>query len=234
MILISYINKIGKEMSDIIQEIDEALRKEKAERFWNDHKIAIISSFILLIIAASSWSAFKQYNTYINGKQTQKLITALESDNPIEEITKLSKELKDPIKSISLMNEAGILLGKKEISEAKSIYNSIYSDKSSPDIIKELALLMLTRISISEDNFDIQKASKDLDKLISSKNSPWKYHAMLEKSVINAHFIGDYETAIQILDKIIKEKSVPMSLTQRANSLKHIYKIKAAEKTKVQ
>ncbi len=221
-------------MSDIIQEIDEALRKEKAEKFWNDNKIAIISSFILLIIAASSWSAFKQYNTYINGKQTQKLIIALESDNPVEEITKLSTELKNPIKSISLMNEAGIMLGKEEISEAKAIYNSIYSDKSSPDIIKELALLMLTRIAISEDNFNIQKANENLDKLILSKNSPWKYHAMLEKAVINAHLLDDYKTAVQLLDEIIKEKSVPMSLTQRANSLKHIYKIKLAEKTKVQ
>ena len=69
-------------MTDIFQEVDEEVRRDKAAEFWKKHQNLIIAAAILIVLAAAGfryWQYEKERAEQAAGDQFQAAIAAFEA-----------------------------------------------------------------------------------------------------------------------------------------------------------
>ena len=68
-------------MSDIFQEVDEEVRRDKAAEFWKKYQNQILAAAVLIVLAAAGfryWQYERERATQAAGDQFQQALTALE------------------------------------------------------------------------------------------------------------------------------------------------------------
>ena len=59
-------------MTDIFEEVDDALRQEKLQKIWDEYKNTIIASIVILIASTGLTSGYKTWNHSRNANETAK------------------------------------------------------------------------------------------------------------------------------------------------------------------
>ncbi|MEM7617776.1 MAG: hypothetical protein AAF244_00195 [Pseudomonadota bacterium] len=212
-------------MSDIFQEVDEALQKEKIEKIWHDHKDKIVTAIAALIIGTGAISFYNGWDLKKDGKDTAKLITAIEGDLNVENLESVADDTRKGVATISNFLVSGLQLEENKTEDAIQTFNQII-DKTAPnDGIEDLA-----RILKSQYSEDHEADLKVLKPVLADKNSPFHWHARLEAATIEADKNQNFEKAIEYLTPINQAENVSATLKQRANALSHIYKIQLNQK----
>ena len=68
-------------MSDIFQEVDEEVRRDKAAEFWKKYQNQILAAAVLIVLASAGfryWQYERERATQAAGDQFQQALTALE------------------------------------------------------------------------------------------------------------------------------------------------------------
>ncbi len=68
-------------MSDIFQEVDEEVRRDKAAEFWKKYQNQILAAAVLIVLASAGfryWQYERERATQAAGDQFQEALTALE------------------------------------------------------------------------------------------------------------------------------------------------------------
>lgn len=211
-------------MTDIFQEVDEALKQEKIEKFWNEYKNTIITAIIVLIGSTAIMSAYQAWNKARDWKQTSLLINAIDSNDPVKELNSFADKARKGHEVIAKMTQASLLLqsGTKENKEkADKIYISIAKQRSAPKDFRNLASILAVRNSIPND-----ETIKMLKPILKDSKSPLHWHARLEMATFYANHKNNYDKAIEYLTPFEQEKLVPENLKQTAESLLHVYRQK--------
>ena len=203
-------------MADIFQEVDEALKQEKAEQFWNEYKNTIITAIIVLIGTTAIGSAYKSWDTSADQKQTAALLTALEASDPKASLEKFSDDTRKGHKVVAKMTEAALLL-ENDKEAAAEIYTSIANQISAPDDFRDLARILAVRHGTKDD------ALKLLKPVLKNKDNTFYWHARLEAATYAAHTENNYAKAIEYLAPFSEKELIPDSLKQTAQALLHVY-----------
>ena len=69
-------------MSDIFQEVDEEVRRDKAAEFWKKYQNQVLAAAVLIVLASAGfryWQYERQKATEAAGDQFQQALTALEN-----------------------------------------------------------------------------------------------------------------------------------------------------------
>ena len=211
-------------MSDIFQEVDEALKQEKAEKFWHDHKEKIVAAILVLIIGAGGISFYKNWNEKRDGADTEKLIATLEdnldADTLPTALNAITKETRDGVSTVGQFLSAGIELEKNKKEEALNIYKNIIDQNDASPAMEDLA-----RVLKSQYHGDHEKSLKALKPILADKASAFHWHARLQAATIEAETNKDYKKAISYLQPFEKAEKVSATLKQRAAAMLHIYQI---------
>lgn len=207
-------------MADIFQEVDEALKQEKVEKFWNEYKNTIITAIIVLIGSTAITSAYKSWDTKADQKQTAALLTALETSDPEVSLEEFSSNTRRGHEVIANMTRAALLL-ESDKKAAAEIYTSIAKQKSAPNDFRDLARILAVRHGTKDD------ALKLLKPILKDKDNTFYWHARLEAATFAAHTQNDYAKAIEYLQPFTSETLIPESLKQTAESLLHVYSQKS-------
>jgi hypothetical protein len=208
-------------MSDIFQEVDEALQQEKMLKIWNEYKTTIIAAVVILILSAGLTNIYHAWNKSRDAEETARLLNAVNSSNPAENLKAITGDTRDSHEAIARFVEADIAMENDEQDKAATIYSVIVEDRSTPRDLRDLARILY-----------IQKAEKPelnvLKPLLSNEKSPWIWHARIEGAVIAAQE-NDFNQAITYLEKFDENAQIPLSLKQRGMELRHVYSLKAQE-----
>lgn len=211
-------------MVDIFQEVDEALKQEKLEKFWYEYKTTIITAIIVLIASTGATSFYKSWDTSRNKTETAALMKALEAEDTSAAIEAFTQNTRTGHKVIAQLNQAAMLLKDQKIDEAAAIYEEIARQKSSPDNLRDLASVLTVRFGKQENRIDYLK------KLASEPEAAFYWHANLESATFYAHEKQDYAKALEHLSVFQENDAIPAGIKQQADALYAVYSQKAEQK----
>lgn len=215
-------------MSDVFAELDEVVRQERAERFWKENGRSLVAAVLATIVLTGAISGWRTWNAGVQEKQTDKLLTALDTKEPAEGLVKVADDLRPGLRGVALLNAGSsyIAQGKKE--EAIKIYQKAAADKLIPSDLRELAALMEVNLTqASAENKDALLGK--LSAIASDEKSPWRYHARLQAATILAHTAGDYAGAQAQLKPVIDATEIAPSIKAKAQALSQVYAIEAKQ-----
>lgn len=216
-------------MTDLLQEVDDMMRRERMEKLWNEHGNFIIGAVVTIILATAIFSGLKSWNSHVRMTQTQILMNALENDNFAANASEIASTLRPGLKAITLLNAAGAKLSDKKPEEALALLKSVAEDGGTPDDLRGLAVVMQARLVKPEEHKAVLEA---LTEIYKSSSNPWRFHAALEAAVLKAGG-EDYKTAREILATILdstdSDAQLPPGLLDRARALDHVYEVKSGQ-----
>lgn len=214
-------------MSDLLQEIDEALKRERAEKLWREYGPTLIAGIVLLVVLTGVFAGWNAWQEKHNIRQTNLLISALETPYPETALKAASTTLSGNHKALAQLQLAGYLAQNDKNDEALAQYQDIAAERGTPAVWRDLATLMAARLEW-HDQIDEAKAKALLAGLkpLLNKNNPWRMHAAIQSALITGDSLGDYKGAVQLLADPVNNANTPASLQNRARALDHFYTMK--------
>ncbi|NQZ14248.1 MAG: hypothetical protein HRT94_05435 [Alphaproteobacteria bacterium] len=211
-------------MADIFQEVDEALKQEKLEKFWDEYKNTIVTAIVVLIASTALSSFYQSWDKGRDHAETAALLQAVEADDQAAAFAEFADKTRRGHETIAKMNQAAVLIQKgteESKKEAAEIYAAIAMQKSAPDDFRDLSRVLAVRNGITGD-----QAEKLLKPILKNDDSPFHWHARLEAATYYAHQGNGTEKAIEVLEPFTANPLVPDSLKQTAEALLYIYQQK--------
>lgn len=214
-------------MSDLLQEIDDAMKREKAEKMWRENGPYLIGGAILLVVLTGVFAGWNSWKLKHNAHQTDLLISAMETPYPETALSAATDVLKGDHKALARLQIAGHLAQSDKTAEALTVYKEIAAQRGAPAIWRDLATLMAARLEWN-DGVDEAKAKEIYASLkpLLAKNNPWHLHASVQAALIAGDSLRDYKTAVKLLADPVNDVKAPASLQSRAKALDHFYTMK--------
>lgn len=211
-------------MTDILREVDEAMKAERMSRLWQENRKTIllgIGAVILGTALNSGWTTWKDHQAKV---QTSALIEAMKSKEPAPALEKLSETLKDSGKAMAALDAASLALENKDYEKAVNLYEITGNDKSIPQDFRDLATVQ--KVSIQIDHNPDAKAEdllKELSSVSGNKKSAWRLRAMLTEALVKAHLQKDYKGARANLALLSAEPGLPPTMSAQVSALQKVY-----------
>jgi hypothetical protein len=215
-------------MSEILAEMNEAIRQERMEKFWKENGNALVFFVIATILTTGLVSAWRSWDAKARIAGTEKIMTLMEDKTFPDNIREAELDVRGGLRGIVLINGAQEYIRDKKPADAMALYTRAADDNGIPAEIRDLAVLMQIRLAkdpASGAKADDEHLIKALAKIAGNQRSPWQYHAKLEAAAIAAEK-QDYTRARLYLAGVMDEQAVPKTLYKKAQALDHVYALK--------
>lgn len=211
-------------MADLFIEVEEAMKRERLEKFWATYGNYIVTLVILTIAGTAAYAGYKAWNETVRTQQTTQFLDTNTQDDP-QAMIALAPSLRPGLAAIARIDAAGDFLEQGQAEEAAKIFGDVANDNKAPKELQELAAFALARQKVASNP---EQGLLALAPLYNG-NGPWRYHARLEAAVILADSLHDYAAARNHLAVLLTEEDLPQSLSKKASSLDILYALKQHE-----
>lgn len=207
-------------MSEILLEIDEALRNQRIKQFWDQYGQWVIGLIIAVILATAIGAYWHAHVTKILGKQTAELLTMLqdeaESNDTTQRLAELSPNTRAPLNALVDLYHAQKLEQKGDMAQALDAYKAVIDNKSAVDVTRDLARVHYTRLGLVTD--------ADLDSLLAVIDPVAKPRATFKGSAMELKGLilvkqGKTDKANAIFTALSNDETIPTSLRNRAKTM---------------
>lgn len=209
-------------MSELIAEMNEAIRQERMERFWKENGNTLIAFVIATILATGMVSAWRSWDAKAKIAGTEIIMALMEDKTFPDNIKNAELNVRGGLRGIALLNGAQEYIRDKKPAEALALYERAANDKGVPAELRDMAVLMQVRLTEKRDDENLIKA---LAKVAGNSKSPWQYHAKLEAAAIAAEK-KDYDRARLYIAGVLDQQAVPETLYKKAQALDHVYALR--------
>ena len=222
-------------MSDIIDEAQEDLEREKWQKLWNDWGRSIIAGCVGIVLGTGAISGYKSYQTSVNEGATAKLIDIVQPElGNVLDTTKLL-EVEDDLparhRAIARMIAIGDLISSDELSRAEAELSELIEEDAVDHLLLDLARVQLAALYV--ENFDRSVADVEavLKPIFSDNDNPWYAQAKLNLALAQANKEQSYSSASATLDRLFEKQNpdMPRAVLDQAAKLRQFYTIKARE-----
>lgn len=207
-------------MADIFNEIDEELRKDKAQEWWGRYGKFVIGACVVVVAAAGGYTWFEQQRTAELRELADRYGHALtqadagETDPALAALQSLSQEADgEGIAMIASFQRAGILADQDRHAEAAEVYAAVAADDGVDPLYRGLAELkaILHRSVAGEDTAALLTEIEPL----TLEGEPWRYSARMVAASL-AMGAGDMEKAKAYLTQVSDDDGAPNSARTQA------------------
>lgn len=214
-------------MSDILREVDDAMRTERMTRLWNEHKTAIIVGCVALILGTAASATYNSWTKEKKRETTTTVITALEDAKPLEALTKAAEADNSNYKSLVTMTAAAKAMETKQYGDALKLYKDVVADRSAPALFRDLAVVQKVSLTLDQvGTASSEELLSDINSVANDKDSPWIGQALFTRAIVKAHKANDIKGAIGDLELIVGQTELPSTLRERAQALLDTYQLK--------
>jgi len=206
-------------MSDIFQEVDEEVRRDKAAEFWKKYQNHLLVAAALIVLASAGyryWQYEREKAAQAAGDQFQQAITALEagkSDEAKAGFDKIAAEAPAGYRALAQMAAVGVT-AQSDPQGAIAGFDAIAGDSAIDPLLRDASRLRaaLLRLDIPAEE---QKGEAALTAL-STADGPYRRLARLNLAAVRlAH--ADYDDAAKQLDLVLGDPEVTPDERQLAN-----------------
>jgi hypothetical protein len=207
-------------MSDIFQEVDEEVRRDKAVEFWTKYQNHLFALAVLIILATAGYR-FYEYRRLTAAEAAGAAFQdalRLDHDGKIAEaeaaLAKLQSEAPSGYQMLGRFIAAG-LKAKSDPKAAVVAYDALANDASLDPLLRGDAALRAALIRL--DVGDVEAAKTGLTAL-ATPTGPYRHTARL---TLGAMAIGDkdYAAAGKWLDSIVADPETPQAERRDAETL---------------
>jgi hypothetical protein len=192
-------------MSDIFQEVDEEVRRDKAAEFWKKYQNQILAAAVLIVLASAGfryWQYEREQATQAAGDQFQQALTALEAgkfDEAKAGLDKIAAQGPSGYRALAQMTVAGAEAS-KDPQGAIGAFDAISGDAAIDPLLRDTARLRaaLLRVDIPGEQ---QKGEAALTAL-SAAGGPYRRLAALALGAL-AIERKDYDDASKQFDLVL-------------------------------
>lgn len=211
-------------MSDLIIEVEEAMKQERLEKLWQKYGSLLIGFLLALVLGTALNSGYKSWKTSKNEKQTAIYLSVLEQESlTSEDLLKITPDLHGNFRAMAELQAAGLALDSGETDKAIELYKTVAHAPYASDDFSALAAYMVLNHS---NNIEAANKIAQLESIQANDENAWRYHAMLDLALIYANDAQDYTKARTYLNSIIASATAPQSLQKKAQSFDLIYATK--------
>jgi len=206
-------------MSDLLAEVDEAMRQERLAKFWHDNKAFIIAFIILTIVATGAMSAYRSWDAKTKTTQTAALIELQEKADYPANMIEAELDFRSNIRGIALLSAAGTAMQRDNLEDAAKLYARLSEDKKIPEQFRHLGILMDARLKLDNGDADKEQLLNNLQPILNSK-SAWKPHAQIDAAILQSE--TNPQNALELLNAVSDTQALSPSLYERAQKLHHV------------
>ncbi len=206
-------------MSDIFQEVDEEVRRDKAAEFWKKYQNLILAGAALIVLASAGfryWQYVREKAAEASGDQFQQVLAAVEAgklDEAKAGLDKIAAEAPGGYRALAQMTAAGAR-AQTDPQGAIGAFDAISGDAAIDPLIRDAARLRaaLLRLDIAGEE---QKGEAALTSL-SVEDGPYRRIARLTLGAL-ALARNDYDDAAKELDLVLGDPEVSPDERQLAS-----------------
>ena len=206
-------------MSDIFQEVDEEVRRDKAAEFWKKYQNAILAAAALIVLASAGfryWQYERERADQAAGEQFQQALAALEGgklDEAKAGFDKIAADGPAGYRGLAQMAAAGAQ-AQSNPQAAAAAFDAVAGDAAIDPLLRDGARLRaaLIRTDIPGEQ---QKGEAALTSL-SAEGAPFRRLALLDLAAL-ALERKDYDEAAKKLDLVLGDPEVSPDERQLAS-----------------
>jgi hypothetical protein len=207
-------------VSDIFQEVDEEVRREKLQQLWERHSNLIVAAALLIVLAVGGWRGYDWWENRKaaeSGAAFEAAVALAESGKQAEAqaaFSKLAQEGSSGYRILARFREAAEL-GKTDPAAAVKAYDSLAAESGLGRSLQDLATIRAGLILV--DTASLADLSARLEPLTAS-DRPFR-HTARELLALGAWRTGDAATAKRWFDLISTDIETPAGTRQRIEVL---------------
>ncbi len=210
-------------MSDIFREVDEALSREKAERFWKEYGPTLVLAVIVLLLSTAAVTAYESWDSWRNREETSKLVAAQGAADPAAAFETVAEETRGSQAAVALLSAANKYAADKKFDKARPLYDKVAANKGAPQALRDLAVILSVRtILIENKSPNYQALAKALASIANSGKSPYAPQAALDMALLQGDGLKQYDAALETLKKL-EGDAIPAAIKEKAEALIHVY-----------
>ncbi len=218
-------------MSDIFREVDEALSREKAARFWKDYGPTLVAAAIILVASTAATTAYRTWDGWRDREETAKIFAAFEQKDVAPALEQAAADTRKGHKALALLNAAAQYSSDKDFAKAAGLYKSVAEDSATPDDLRDLATIYEVRASLLAQQGktpDYKAYAEKLAPIAKNGKSTFHLQASLDAALLYGDGLKDYTAALDLL-KGFDTDSVSDSLREKATALQHVYEYELSQ-----
>ena len=194
-------------MSDIFQEVDEEVRRDKAAEFWAKHQNWIYAGVAVIVLAAAGYRFYDYQRTRASeaaGAEFQRALDAVQGGKGADAIAildSLSAQGPSGYRGLARLTAAGIM-AKSDVAGAIGIYDGVAADSSLGPLFQDAARIRaaLLRLDLPAET---SKGEADL-KAVANGGGPFRRLANLTLGAL-ALSENDYDGAAAQYELVISD-----------------------------
>ncbi len=201
----------------LLREVDEELRREKMERFWQRYNGLILGAAAVVIAAVAGYKFLENRRltaTYTAGSQFNAAVE-LANQNKREEAVKAFQNIAETgphgYASLAKLHIAGAYVKDGKTAEAVAAFDALASDPSVDQLLKNFAQLQAA--SLRMDQADFTEMQNRLNSL-TGESSPYKVSAR-ELLGFAAFKAGKLEEARKLLEPLLIDPNATRAIQDR-------------------
>ena len=205
-------------MSDIFNEIDEDIRRERYQKLWKTYGKFLILAVILFFVLAAIYITWTNYLDNLKQKEGEIFSSSLELieneswESASLKLSNLYNSSSSGYRSLAKLQHASVLVKNNKIDEAIIIYRDLINDEKSNIIYRDLA-----RYFVIIHTFDIAEDSEIIENLayLLEEGNPWYYPAR-ELEGFRLLKLGNYKESKGIFLSLSEDIEVPSGIRMRS------------------
>ena len=214
----------GGDVSDIIREVDEELRRENYEKLWRKYGSYALGLAALIVLGVAAYFEWQHYTANQHAERARQYEAALQlvaaADPGAPAALQAVASGADGYAALAQLQEAALKAKAGDVNGAVAIYEKMTTDGAIDQSLRDLALILLALHTADTAAPDL--LAQRLQPLTAA-SSPWRYSA-LELTAVLAQRAGDNAKAEQILTALADDLNAPQALRQRATEMLHALK----------
>jgi hypothetical protein len=207
-------------VTDIFQEVDEEVRREKLKKVWQRYGNYIIAGCLLLVVGVAGWRGYdwlEAKRAAESGAAFEQAVTLAETGKPQEAeaaFAKLANDGTAGYRVLSRLREAAEL-AQSDPKAAIKAYDEIAADRSAGQVMQDLAALRAGFLLADQTPYADMRGRLEP---LTGAGRAFRYSAR-ELLALSAWTHGDVNAARQWTDAIIGDPQTPPGARSRAEVL---------------
>lgn len=212
-------------MSDIFQEVEEELQREKLEQAWKKYGPWILGTAALIVAVTAGVSSWNQWRADKQTRATSGLNDILTQNDlhtaqGAEALGALARQFTGSAQAaLAQLQQAGISLKLKEKDKALAVYDALEKNEKADPLFRQLATLLAVQTQLDEGDPATLRARLES---LTKADQPWRVTA-LEYTALLAARAGDKAEAKRVFDQIAADTTAPQAARTRATDLAKYY-----------
>ncbi len=202
-------------MSDIFQEVDEDVRRDKAADLWKRYQTPVFVIAFLIVLATGAWSYYQNKHRQAAESANARFEAAVAlagAGKSAEAAAAFDAIAKDAPPGYAALARVRAAEARPDRAQALTELNAIAEDAGVDKITQQVALLRAALLILERG--DREKLERALGPMMTS-DGVFRFSAQ-EWNGLDALANDDYDEAERVFDQVLANNDAPQSMRQRA------------------